>query len=120
MARIGIHTRVPDPNNARTMHAWISTTRDGQVSTYSSYPDDNDRAHLNGQSNGWNGSGTHVRKDVDLDQLAIATASRYIDLNAEQEARLVQALKQPENWTTLDNNCAHFSARAWHSATGNS
>ena len=116
MTRLGIHTEVPNPGRPARTHAWLSLEKDGVTKTYSLYHDDHIRAHDNGQSHGWNGSGTHVRENVDLDK--ILTASRFMNISPEQERRLVQSLSQPERFDTFENTCCHFAARTWENTTG--
>ncbi len=115
MTKLGIHTHVPDPDKPDGTHAWVSVERGGRVTTYGLYGN-SQASQQNEQGQGWNGSGTHIRQDLELGRPA--TSGRYRDLNGEQEERLTQCLKTIEVYSYRKNNCSHFASRTWEEVTG--
>ena len=93
MAKLGIHTHVPDPDKPNSTHAWLSIEREGQVITYGLYGS-GQASQQNGQGEGWNGSGTHIRQNLELGR--DATASRFKIMTVQEEAKLVESLNEME------------------------
>lgn len=95
-------------------HAWITVERGGQRETYGQWPDGHP-AIPSDQVRGFDGSGTNVRKDLELE--GEATHSRYYELDAEQEKVLDEQLNQPSKWTHT-NNCSAWAAQTTEKVTG--
>lgn len=114
-AILGIHTNVEDENHPGNSHAWITFDKDGQKRDFALYPT-NKHVCENGQANGWNNSGTHVREG--LDSNLTPTSSLYKELTPEQEAAFFEQIKNHQEYSTRRNNCAHWASKTWEVATG--
>jgi hypothetical protein len=96
-------------------HAWISVTEKGQTTTYGAWPDEHEWVQRNHQEMGWNGSGTDVRKNLELG--IEPQRSRYYELNPEEAKKLQDRLNEPCQWTHIDN-CSKWAVDTTEKVTG--
>jgi len=98
---LGIHSNVAGNSQDFTAgHAWITVTRNNQVTAYGLWPDEHPRAVDNGDK-------TDIR--VGLEGTRFPKASRFYQLTSLQTLKLEQALKRNVTWR-YTNSCVSWAS----------
>lgn len=110
---LGIHVIGPNANLIFG-HAWLSLNIDGQVTTYG--------LHNEGRSyqpEGWNGTGTDIKKDLELrlPDVYDPSISRYYELTPDQLKAFENILARDEDWN-LGHNCVDWATDVIKEITG--
>ncbi|MBX3607299.1 MAG: hypothetical protein KF788_18610 [Piscinibacter sp.] len=115
-----LHTCVPDPQDPRGSHAWLSLEQNGQTTTYSlqgdrsPYVDGTDQA----QPHTSTGERTELRRNCDAHWQGQGEVAREKTLTAQQLSQFEAWADQPHQYATRGNNCAHAARDGWKAATG--
>jgi hypothetical protein len=101
-------------------HSWISiTTPDGFTTTYGLWADTHPNVGLLRQQQGWDGSGTAVRQNIEYgrDKLTSSVGTSW-KISDKQYRAFEDCLNNPETYHAATNNCATWAAKVTQEVTG--
>lgn len=114
----GVHSNaVTEGQQGEEPHSWVSIDKNGEVSTYGSWPSTNDCVNDYGQEGGFNEQGTDVQKNIEITAELQAAHSHYTELTPQQQEVLDQKLNESHAWTRHDN-CASWASHVASEVTG--
>lgn len=119
-AVLRLHVNVPDAEDPRGSHAWLSLEQNGQTTTYSLQGDRSPHVDGTDQARPTTSSGerTELRRDCDAPWAEKGAVIREKVLTAGQVAQFEAWADQPQHYATRSNNCAHAARDGWKAATG--
>lgn len=109
---LGIHSNVPESAGFTDGHAWLSVSRDGEITNYGLWPDDHPRIIAMGLSDT---KKSDIRTGMEDGQ--VSESARYYKLSIKQAATLEMKLKENVRWK-YTNTCASWASETVDSVTG--
>ena len=119
----GLHSdseETSNPFKKNAGHTWISiTTPDGFTTTYGLWVDTHERVIKLRQQNGWDGSGTAVRQNLEYGRDKYPSSKSTFWKISDKQYRIFEGcLSKPQSYNAATNNCATWAAKVTGEVTG--